>query len=257
MLAANNTDLDWREWGDSNPYFGVISHAKYLAENLTDNSLQDFFASGESHVEHVCNVIRTRMRPGFQPTRALDYGCGVGRLLVPLARRSETVVGVDVSPGMLAEAKENCRKFSVPSTQLLHVDQLDSLKSQSFDLVHSFIVFQHIPVDRGEAILRKLITLLAEGGIGAIHLTFSDRRSAFRRGLRAWRQRVGPLHGLLNLAKGRAFSSPMMQMNNYSLNRIFEILMDSHCSNVHVEFSDHSGHRGAMFYFERSPATLL
>src|ERR1700678_3977041 len=112
MLTANNTDLDWRTWGDTNPYFGVISHAKFLAENLTDDSLQDFFASGEHHIEHIYNVIRARIRPGFQPARVLDYGCGVGRLVVPLARRSEKAVGVDVSPGMLAEARENCRRFS-------------------------------------------------------------------------------------------------------------------------------------------------
>jgi 2-polyprenyl-3-methyl-5-hydroxy-6-metoxy-1,4-benzoquinol methylase len=257
MALANDTDLDWRTWGSTNPYFGVISHAKFLNANLSNDSLQDFFASGERHIDHIYRVIRSGIRPGFQPTRVLDYGCGVGRLVVPLARRSGAVVGVDVSPGMLAEARENCKKFAVTSARLLHINELDSLEPCSFDLVHSFIVFQHIPVPRGELILRKLITLIAEGGVGAIHITYSDTRSRLRRAVRTLRQRVNLAHGLLNVVQRRPFSSPMMQMNSYSMNRIFDILMDAHCSNLRVEFSDHIGHHGAMLYFEKSAALLL
>jgi 2-polyprenyl-3-methyl-5-hydroxy-6-metoxy-1,4-benzoquinol methylase len=257
MAVANDTDLDWRSWGNANPYFGVISHAQFLNANLSSDSLQDFFASGERHIDHIYDVIRSANYPNFEPARVLDYGCGVGRLVVPLARRSQTVFGVDVSPGMLAEASHNCNRFGVTSARLIDVDEFDSLKPRSFDLVHSFIVFQHIPVPRGEVILRKLISLLSEGGIGAIHYTFSYTRSTLRQAVRALRQRVNVVHGLLNLVKRRPFSTPMMQMNNYSMNHIFDILMSAQCSLMHVDFSDHSGHHGAMLYFRKSPAKLL
>ncbi len=68
------------------------------------------------------------------------------RLVVPLGKRSQAVVGVDVSPGMLAEARENCKKFAVTSARLVDVNEFDSLEPCSFDLVHSFIVLQHIPI---------------------------------------------------------------------------------------------------------------
>ncbi len=45
-----------------------------------------------------------------------------------------------------------------------------------------------------------------------------------------------------------------MQAKMYSMNRIFGILMDIGCSNLHVEFSDHSGFRGAFLYFQKPPA---
>jgi 2-polyprenyl-3-methyl-5-hydroxy-6-metoxy-1,4-benzoquinol methylase len=150
---------------------------KFLDENLNDHSLQDFFASGERHVEHVYTAIRSGMRPDFQPVRVLDYGCGVGRLVVPFASRSQEVVGVDVSPSMLEAARENCKRLGANSVSLLHAKDLDSLAPASFDLVHSYIVFQHIPVARGELILRKLTSLISEGGVGAIHLTYADSRS--------------------------------------------------------------------------------
>jgi hypothetical protein len=158
---------------------------------------------------------------------------------------------------MLEQARQNCKKFGAASACLLHVDELDSLAPESFDLVHSYIVFQHIPVARGELILRKLIALIAEGGVGAIHLTYYANQSVLRRGARALRQRVYLVHGLLNLAQRRPFSSPRMQMNSYSMNRIFEILIDAHCSNLRVDFSDHLDFHGAMLYFEKTPRPHL
>ena len=256
-MFANDPDRDWQNWGKTDPYFGVLTDTKFLNTNLNDSALAEFFASGERHVEHVYEVIRSRMRPDFQPSRVLDYGCGAGRLVVAFAARSREVVGVDVASSMLEVARANCKRLGADSVDLLHVDDLDSLGPGSFDLVHSYIVFQHIPVAQGELILRKLILLLAEGGVGAIHLTCVDRRSAVRRGLSALRRRVGVVHGLMNLAQGRQFSSPLMQMNSYSMNRVFDILIDTNCSNLNVEFWEHLNFRGAMLYFQRLSKPLL
>src|ERR1700733_9117400 len=254
MAPERNPDRDWEAWGKENPYFGVITHPKFLNANLNDDSLREFFATGERHVEHVYALIRTSLQPTFQPSRVLDYGCGVGRLVVPFAKRSQAVIGIDVSRSMLDRARENCKKFGITSATLLHVDELDSLEPASFDLVHSYIVFQHIPVSRGELVLRKLVSLIAEGGVGAIHLTYYANQSSLRRAARALRQRVYLAHGLLNLVQRRPFSSPQMQMNSYSMNHIFEILIDAHCSHLRVEFSDHRDFHGAMLYFGKSPS---
>jgi len=249
----NSTDVAWEIWGQREPYFGVLTDSKYLSTNLNDATLAEFFASGERHVERVFNVVQTRLRPDFLPTQVLDYGCGTGRLVIPFCRRAHHVTGVDVSPSMLAQARENCAKFRVASAQLMHVDEMDALAPLSFELVHSYIVFQHIPVARGELIFRKLIGLIAPGGIGAFHFTYRNPLPWFRCLLSALRNRSSLFHGLLNVARRQPFSTPRMQMNNYSIERIFEILAESNCSNVFVEFSNHNGSRGAMFYFERSP----
>jgi SAM-dependent methyltransferase len=251
-MFVHDPDRDWHRCGESNPYFWVLTEPKFLDANLNEDSLQEFFVSGERHVEHVYREIRSGMRPDFQPARVLDYGCGVGRLVVAFAGHADKVVGVDISQGMLERARENCNRFGANSVSLVHVNDLDTLAPASFDLIHSYIVFQHIPVARGELILRKLISLIAEGGMGAIHLNYSDSRSAFRRGVSVLRQRVGLAHGLMNLIQRKRFSTPLVQMNVYSMDRIFDILIDMHCSNLHVEFWEHRSFRGAMLYFERS-----
>jgi SAM-dependent methyltransferase len=257
VALGNDSDRDWKSWGETNPYFGVLTDAKYLNANLNGESLREFFNSGELHVDHVYSVIHTSIRTGFHPDRVLDYGCGVGRLVVAFARVAPTVVGVDISPSMLALARKHCTEFSADSVRLLNVDQFDALEPGGFDLVHSFIVLQHIPIDRGELIVKKLVTLLADGGIGAIHLPYSDSRTAFHRSLSALRKRVKLVHGLLNLAAHRSYSSPHMQMNCYSMNRVFESLRKMHCSNLHVELSEHSGIHSAMIYFEKAAAATL
>jgi 2-polyprenyl-3-methyl-5-hydroxy-6-metoxy-1,4-benzoquinol methylase len=61
---------------------------------------------GVDHIDFVFETIRRHFVPNFKPSSVLDYGCGVGRLLIPLAERCECVVGVDVSDTMLREAQD-------------------------------------------------------------------------------------------------------------------------------------------------------
>jgi 2-polyprenyl-3-methyl-5-hydroxy-6-metoxy-1,4-benzoquinol methylase len=250
-IIKNDSDQDWQAWGKNNAYFGVLADPKFLDANLNEESLREFFDSGERHVEHVYRVIRATLQSDFQPDTILDYGCGVGRLVIPFARRSGTVVGVDVSRAMLDKAQMNCDKYQATSARLVHVQELGSLTPGSFDLVHSFIVFQHIPFARGEVIFRKLISLLAEGGVGAVHFIYADSCSALRRGIRGLRERVNLVHKLMNVVQGKPFSTPLMQMNSYSVDRIFDILANNGCSSLHVELTDHGGFHGAMLYFEK------
>jgi SAM-dependent methyltransferase len=248
---ANSAERHWHKWGKENPLFGVISHPKFLNANLTEESREEFFQTGEQHVNHVYQVIQTKLRDDFHPERVLDFGCGVGRLLIPFARRAQTVVGIDVSPAMLEQAANNCRERGLKTVRLLGSEELDQLDSNSFGLVHSYIVFQHIPVREGERILQKLVDLIAIGGFGVIHLTFSDVRSATRRAVLALRTRSNLMHGLFNLAQSRPFSWPLMQMNSYSMNRVFDILSASRFPNSYVELENHGGFRSAILYFEK------
>ena len=64
MDPYNPRDRDWGQWGDENPYYGVLSHPKFLNDNLTDQVRDEFFETGTRHVEHVYSVIRSRINPG-------------------------------------------------------------------------------------------------------------------------------------------------------------------------------------------------
>lgn len=250
MFAKNDSDRDWEIWARQNPYFGVLAHPKFLNENINDDSLQQFFLSGQNQIDHIYAVVREKINPDFQPSRVLDYGSGVGRVVIPLAQRSEFAFGVDVSSTMLKIAKENCEKLGA-SANFIHANDLDSVPTSSLDLVHSSLVFQHIPTKTGELIFRKLISLLTKGGVGVIHFNYADERHLLIQCASVARRNSNLIHKLLNIAQGRSIGAPLMQMNNYSMNRIFNILMDGHCSNLYIEFAQQGKHRGATLYFER------
>src|SRR5438874_728940 len=91
------------------PYFSVLADARYLSKNRTAADEQDFFRSGERDVAELYDIVRQRVAFAFHPHNVLEYGCGIGRLAIPLARRAEQVTAVDASPAMLAAAREKAR----------------------------------------------------------------------------------------------------------------------------------------------------
>lgn len=143
------TDRDWEKWGGTDPYFGVCSEGRFHAEAMTPASRDAFFRSGEEHVARTYSDIERLFKVDFKPENVLDFGCGVGRLLIPFARRAKQVVGVDVSTSMLAEARRNCIDAGILGVSLVESDDGLTRAEGRFDLVHSHIVLQHIPWKRG------------------------------------------------------------------------------------------------------------
>ncbi len=242
----DRTDEHWEHWGKHAPYFGVDTDERFRHPDAA--ALDDFFASGESHILQVVSAIRA-FAPEFEPTRALDFGCGTGRLLVSLSRLAP-VVGVDVSPSMLAEARKSVDLRGVGSrVDLVQSDDRLERVSGTFDLVHSFIVFQHIPTPRGMAIASRLLEMLRPGGVAALHFTHTRKASWLRRMWANARVRFSWLHALANLATGR--TGAPMQMNCYSLPELLVLFASRGCSIRTVVPTDHLGTVGAMFYLRR------
>ena len=154
-----NTDSEWERWGSSDPYFGVLTNARFRRQNLNQDSINEFFESGAHDIHRVLERCRFHIDPSFSPARALDFGCGVGRLVVPLAKIADHVVGLDVSESMLTEARQNCERYGVGNVTLLKSNDNLSALEGLFDLVHSYIVFQHIPPERGKRIFMHPRTL--------------------------------------------------------------------------------------------------
>jgi SAM-dependent methyltransferase len=173
--GASDTDLDWEAWGARDPYFGVLTHERFRAGRIDDAARREFFRTGAEHVEHVLALCRRHLDPGFTPRRVLDFGCGVGRVAIPFARHAHEVVGVDVSISMLAEARANCDAQGCTNVVLLPSDDALSAVTGRFDLVHSYIVLQHVDPMRGLSLTGRLIECLRPGGIGVLHVTYGIR----------------------------------------------------------------------------------
>lgn len=252
-LLTNDSDRDWERFGKTDPYFAVLAAPQYHG-NLSESDRAEFFRSGETHVDHVLSIIRRRLDPEFAPARALDFGCGVGRLLIPLAARCREVTGVDVSSAMLAEARRNCESVGASRVRLLPSDDELSAVNGEFDFVHSYIVLQHVPVRRGEQLVEELVKRLAPNGIGVFHVTYDRAATKPLSRVLYWaRTRVPGAHWALNVALGRPAETPLMQINRYSVTRLLHILRRNGCQEVYVRFSDHQGYLGVLLFARKTP----
>ena len=261
-MFHSDTDRTWNDVGDSGPYFGVFTNDRVRAPALDEEAHQAFFESGERYTEFLFDALK-EFAPRFRPRRVLDFGCGIGRVTLPLAARAEMAVGVDASEGMLAAAVGHSARLGARNTTFVRDDENLSRVSGLYDMIHSFIAFQHIAPRRGEAILSRLIGLLREDGVGALHFTygFGSRTPLSRRFLVRAYQAVPLLYGLRNMVKGRPFDEPLMQMNEYNLNRLLRILEESGCHRVQVRFTE-TGLFGQPFYgavilFQKSATDIL
>ena len=220
------TDSDWRKWGSENPYFGVCSDDKFRNVALTKQAREEFFASGEAHIERIflelANIFQ--LESGKQLECALDFGCGVGRLVIPLARRASHVLGVDIAPSMIKEAQRNCVAAGVENVNFVLSDDALSRVNGSYDLVHSHIVLQHIAWSRGRGLLCALADRVAPGGFLAIQILTGYQGPKFSRAMAHLRYLFPPIHRLRNFLTRRPASDPPMQLHVYDLNVIISDL---------------------------------
>ena len=219
------------------PYFGVLAHERYSAANI-DQNRNEFFATGREFVAHILR--RYELQFGALPhARALDHGCGVGRLTLPLATHFSSVVALDVSPDMLAEAKANADRAGVTNAGFVLADDQLSNAPGKFDFVNSNMVLQHVPVRRGLPLFFRLIEKVRPGGGFHIHLSYRTEPWAWR--LLYWASANVPGVKLWqNICAGRRWNAPAMQMNHYPLDAIVARLAAAGITDLVVSAEPHA-----------------
>lgn len=224
---------NWEQIARAEPYFGVLTDPRFLG----GRSLDEFFASGEEDVERLLSLAGVD-----RPKRVLDFGCGVGRLSRAFAQRAERVVGVDVSPTMIAHAQQ----LRIPNAEFR-----TSLPDETFDFIASLIVFQHIPPPDGHVFLEQLLQRLGPNGTAALHFTFTRRGGPLRRLGRRLRASVPLVHRALQTLNRESPRLPYMEMNEYSPTRLQEIIARANCTPPTPHPTDHGGMPGAILITKR------
>jgi SAM-dependent methyltransferase len=251
-----STDKDWEKFAQRDPFWAVDTREEFKSANLTDEAKQRFYEEGESIVQNVLGVLHAYFQCPSRLGLVLDHGCGVGRLLLALSRRSDRAIGIDVSTTMLRVCAENARAFNRTNIDLRVGDDTLSRVTEPVDLVTSCIVLQHVPPERGCLILANLLRVLRPGGWGYVQLTYAneiyhlpgeiDNRTGvvFR-----YYQRLGDsLHKLVRTPD----RTLLMQMNHYNLNEVFCILCDQAVPEVHCRHTNHHGSLGIELFFRKA-----
>jgi ubiquinone/menaquinone biosynthesis C-methylase UbiE len=243
----------WQFYGRHDAYFGVLSHDRYRHGALTDEARREFFATGATYVREVLESCRRYFGADLPRHKALDFGCGVGRLTLPLASSFDRVVGVDIAPGMLTEARAQAATLQLRNVTFCRsLEQLPDSPG-TFSFVNSYIVLQHVSRRDGLAYVAAMLRLLGDDGFGALHVTYARAKDRSGHGVRSIGSRAAQLVAapFSRLGRKLARREPKMDMNTYSLNQVIFMLQDCGVSAVHAHLTNHGGHLGAILLFAK------
>jgi SAM-dependent methyltransferase len=167
--VTHRTPSDWEELARREPYFPV----------LTDEGVRDgaFLETGEADIALLLPALASMLGRDVSLTSVLDFGCGAGRLTVPLARRAGRVVACDIAPSVLEHARKTVREAGLSNVTFVETREL----AGRFDFICSLLVFQHIRPVEGYKLIRELLRLLNPGGVAALQLMLEPSGGGLRR----------------------------------------------------------------------------
>jgi SAM-dependent methyltransferase len=159
-VRIKNLQRQWERFGASDPLRAVLADTPDEAV-LSDP--REFFALGRADVDRwLARLAELKGTAGG--ARALDFGCGAGRLTQALARHYREVVGVDVSRPMLAAARRH-NEFPDRVTFVHNTSEnLRVLADGRFDLILTHIVLQHLSPTLILGYLAEFLRMLEPGG---------------------------------------------------------------------------------------------
>lgn len=160
------SNVEWRRWGRVDPFFGVATWEGRQRGGANPWTAADFYALGRSD----WGDYRERwVRYGVDFGRVVEIGCGAGRLTRFMAADFASVVGIDVSDGMLKVAQAN---IDASNVDLRLGDGVTlPVESGSADGVFSTHVFQHFEsFALARANFSEVARVLRPGGTMMVHL---------------------------------------------------------------------------------------
>jgi cyclopropane fatty-acyl-phospholipid synthase-like methyltransferase len=185
--------------------FAQEDASHYIATQLDD----DFGESGVRTATRILSEAQVTLHEGMN---ILEFGCGTGRVLLPIAAGVRRAFGVDVSPTMLEHLAEAAEARGV--SNVVGLRTTDDWPT-GIDFAYSNLVFQHIESTREiEGALRGIHACLRDTGVA--HLQFDTRhrslayrarfllpdrllRRDWRRGIRRIRRPADRVRSLLRI----------------------------------------------------------
>ena len=187
--TSDDEAIEW--WRESATTMGANAAERSVA---ADAGWEEVLASGRRDLDEAFRL--TGMRAGLGLS-LLEIGCGPGRLTFALADYYRSVMGTDVSPGLLEQAAARNDRANVRFA-LGDGRHLLPQSRESFDVVFSAEVFHHLERDVLLGYFRDAFRLLRPGGqfvfqINVAPITWRTqaarlaRTAMFRCGKTTWR----------------------------------------------------------------------
>jgi ubiquinone/menaquinone biosynthesis C-methylase UbiE len=164
MVPKNSVNermrADWNQRAREDAHY-------YVAFGGRDQDEAEFLATANDVLRSLeAQLKRLPAKANRRAWRALEIGCGPGRLVKPLSRHFGEIHGVDVSDEMIRLARERLADIPHAHFHATNGASLALFADDSFDFIYSYAVFQHIPSrDVVLEYMREIRRVLKPGGI--------------------------------------------------------------------------------------------
>lgn len=166
------TQDEWNALGATDPFSAILTKRDRAGQAW---DAETFFDTGRREIRGVVEQVRAAGL-ALPVGRALDFGCGVGRLSQALTEHFASVDGVDISHRMVEWARtynqhgERCRY------QVNGEDDLRLFPDGAFAFVYSNIVLQHIAPRHVRNYIREFLRVLSPEGLLVFQMPSRPRR---------------------------------------------------------------------------------
>jgi len=162
QLISDKIKQSWEHLGDTRAHHSVLTSKDFLPDSLEKN-IGAFWKSGEREVQEIEAILKRHGVKLSEVKTAVEYGCGVGRVTIPLSKSVSSMHAYDISRPHLDYAKEHANEERATINFHLVSDPLGKL--QPCDLFYSRIVFQHNPPPIIHQLIKNALESLNPGGI--------------------------------------------------------------------------------------------
>jgi SAM-dependent methyltransferase len=178
----------WDARAQEDAWFFVDDRLEYGAPDV-----ERFWADGERILDVLLSAAGAELHAGDE---VVDVGCGLGRLSRAVAGRVAKVRAIDISPQMLAQAREHNAHVENIEWILGDGTSLHPIADASADAITSHVVFQHIPDPQVTlGYVRDMGRVLRPGGWAAFQISNDPRVHQGLGGLSGLRRRAAALVG--------------------------------------------------------------
>lgn len=225
-MKLQDASKNWTALGEDDPLWVVLTDPDKKGNRWNE---QEFFATGQAEISTMFDGLKAA---GLSPAsgRALDFGCGVGRLTQALAARFDAVDGVDISASMVRHA-ETYNRF--PNRVVYHLNvrsDLATFQTAQYDFICTLIALQHTPPRFQLGYLADFLRLLKPGGCACFQTIHA----------RGWRQFVPNWLADL-IRKRRSHGKAFIPLYGLPISRVRQIFEQPGSRIVKVQSTPYAG----------------
>jgi SAM-dependent methyltransferase len=166
MGTGSPAKTEWTAWGEHDPLWGAASWCGHGQAGARPWTSEQFYETGRLDWE---SFFARWQAYRLDTTSCLEIACGAGRITKPMTSAFDHVYAIDISPSMIAKAREHVGDENV--TFIVTDGRSMPLDDDSVTAAFSNHAFHHFDsVDHGAWYFEELVRVLIPGGTLMVNL---------------------------------------------------------------------------------------